>query len=163
VRHRLQPSVDSEIEDSAVQLRGWATRKQQKPRTPSIPNAAWSRACEEARIYASTGDWSQATPRHFVALYDTLHHKIYGVSCEELTPQGRAKVTFAATRVLKVQFDGDANAFAEFLRWTWMREAERERRRRESGFGGGVRIGPWLQFGGTLLTDYRLAVVRAVR
>lgn len=149
--------------ESQTQLIGFLgpRRVNKKPKAPpSIKDRDWAEAMEQAGDFMRTGDWSEAVAKHFVALYDLMHTRVYGVVCVELGPRERFGVSMKAKTMLEKQFDGNAAAMAEFLRWTWQREEWREKRRREDCTGGSQRLGPWLQFNGAVLTDYRLEMSR---
>jgi hypothetical protein len=154
----LRPERRAQIaqdKESGTQLQAWLgpRRGPKKPKAPpSIRDKDWANVMGEAAAHARTGNWDGAQPRHFVALYDYLHSKVYGVACAELTPNVRFLVSKKAEGMLAREFGGDCAAMAEFLRWTWQREDWRER---NLPVGRG-RIGPWLQFNGAVLTDWRL-------
>jgi hypothetical protein len=107
-----------------------------------------------------TGDWTGARPKHFVRLYGMLHRRVYGVEAREL----RNSLTMrAATRFATMQFQNEFNSdpveMADFMRWCWERELGREEWRRRNGRSGG-RIEWRLQFGPSLVTDWRIDVAR---
>lgn len=114
------------------------------------------RAREECEVLAKGGEWVGAAPRHFVALYADLHEKVYETRAAEV---GRKKdflgACSAAGRLLREEFGGENRAFADYMRWVWRREREREKRRTN---GDGRRITWQLMFASrALLTDYRVA------
>jgi len=154
------PPADPEVEVASAQLNTWLERKT-KPRAKTIGNGAWEDARREAQAMMGAGDWSAATPRHFVAAYEMMHTKVYGVAPAELTPQGRMAAAGAAYRILEKEFEGDRQEMADFVRWTWVRENTREQKLRAGNTRyGGFRVGWRLQFGPALVTDYRLAKAR---
>lgn len=70
-------------------------------------------------------------------------------------------VVSAAKGMLEKEFNKDAKAFVEFIRWTWRRERNRETKRKSEG-SEGSRIGWVLQFKNrAMLTDYRVDVARS--
>jgi hypothetical protein len=142
------------------QVAEFAKRPEKRKRSPRIDNRAWQKASEEAKAMMIGGDWTGATPRHFVAAYEYMHERVYGVAPAELNAKERMVSAGCAKTMLDKEFDGDATAMAAFLRWTWQREKGREEWRRANGRDG-QRIGPRLQFHGGLLSDYRLALHRA--
>jgi hypothetical protein len=135
-------------------------KEKSKKRAPAISDAAFDKLRAEARRAMQSGEWGEAGPRAMVALFVELHERVYGVPCSDLTPTARQLASFAASAMLRREFNGDALAMAMFIRWTWMREKERENWRRANGRDGGA-ISWRLQFNGRLLTDYRLAKARA--
>ena len=121
------------------------------------------KARARVREMAETGDWSEATGTHFVAFYEWLHLTVYGVEASELAMVGEwARAAAAAARMLDTHFGGDATVMTLFVRWTWNRESDTEKWRRENKKPGG-RIGWRLQFSGAKLTDYKLDVARQGR
>lgn len=134
-------------------------REKKPKRLGSIPDKAFDRLRNEAVACMKSGAWAEAGPRTMVALFAVLHERVYGVACADLTSSTRLVASFAAARMLEREFAGDAQAMAMFLRWTWMREKEREAWRRANNRDGGA-ISWRLQFNGRLLTDYRLALAR---
>jgi hypothetical protein len=148
-------------DESSVRLREFlGKRGERRRRPPSISDREWALAQEQAGECIRSGRWGDAAPRHLVALYDLMHSRVYGVQCVELLPRDRAIFTFSAKRLLDREFDGVPGAMAEWMRWVWQREADRERRRRFEGRETSSRIGPRLMFGGALITDWRLSQMR---
>lgn len=145
--------------ESQTRLMDWAGQKPAKRKSSTIGDAAWAKACEQAKAMMASADWREATARHFAATYELLHERVYGVLPAELTPHGRSLCAAMAAQLLERQFGGDEAQMASYLRWAWAREHEREKWRRENGRGGG-RITPRLMFGGSLVTDYRVAEAR---
>jgi hypothetical protein len=122
------------------------------------------RSIDEVRADAErmreAGDWSGATPRHLVALYETLYRVVYGYRPTELSSaKGWTGPSAAATRLVAQQFGGSMQATIEFMRWAWQREEKREKWRRENRRDGG-RLGWRLQFGDSLVDEYRIAQAR---
>jgi len=118
---------------------------------------------EEARLEmerrAKSGDWEGATGLHLVLLYAWLHEEVYGVRTSELTPKWRGVAAQMADRLIAGEFAGDVGAAVDFMKWSWKREEGREKWRRENQKEGG-RLGWRLQFGGVLVTDYRVDQAR---
>ena len=132
-----------------------------KPRAKTITPSKMSVAAREASAMMGTGDWSEAQGRHLVALFCLLHEKVYGVdsgmtSAECFFASGMAK------QLMDRDFGGDPGALVAFVKWTWEREVSREKWRRENQKDGGS-IGYRLQFGGRLVTDYKLAMARRAK
>lgn len=101
----------------------------------------------------------EGTPADLVALYCLLHARVYGLHPDELAGDAWRGACSAATRMVRVEFGGDLGAAVELVRWSWAREKDWERHRRENGNGGG-RLTWRRQFGAALVTDYRLDVSR---
>lgn len=159
------PLVPRKVEapsDSAREMEAWAKRPPKRARAKTIPDAQWKRAREEALAMLKSGEWKEATPRHFAAAYALLHERVYGVEPGDLTPTTRLMAAGLAARMLDKEFDADKGALAGFLLWTWKREEGREKWRRENGREGG-RITPRLQFNGAIVTDFRLEMERKSR
>ena len=160
IRPRKEIAAERE---SAAQLSAFigSRRTGVKKRTPpSISDKVWDALKEEARAFAQSGTWEGASPRHFVALYDQMHEKVYGVACAELDKSARFFVSCKAKTMLDQQFTGDAGAMAAFFRWTWQREEWKEKNGKNDG---GWRVTPWQQFNGKILTDYRVDLERQHR
>jgi hypothetical protein len=107
-----------------------------------------------------TGDWSDATGRHHVALFMLLHEKVYGATAAEMNGRACYASAAQAARLQAENFDDDPAALATFVLWTWKREHERETWRRKNGKSGG-RISARLQFGTFMLGDYAVDMKRA--
>ena len=116
------------------------------------------RAASETMAMMASGDWSRALGRHFVALFDVLHRRVYGVDAG-LDSTDCFWAASMAKRLQDGTFGGDPGALVAFVKWTWERELSREKYRRENGRDGG-QIGYRLQFGTRLVTDYRIAMER---
>ena len=101
-----------------------------------------------------TGEWGGAAGRHYVALYEISYEIVYGIPSVEMDGGARAVAGVMAGAMLRKHFAGDEAAMAMFVRWTWEREAGRDKWRRENGRDG-FRIGYRLQFGTSLLADYQ--------
>lgn len=111
---------------------------------------------EEAERRAASGDWDGATGRVFVGLYGVCHRMVYGVTPDELEdPNIFSRYARQANTFLHVSMEDDAAAMAEFIRWTWTREASREKWAATQSISRN-RLGPGLQFSARLLTDYRV-------
>lgn len=139
----------------------WARSKgEKKPRAKTIGNAAWDKARAQAKEFMASGKWEDATPRHYVAAYELMHELVYSVTPTELDSKMRLAAAGMAKAMLDRDFGGESAEMAEYLRWVWQREQEREKWRRANGQDG-VRIGWRLMFNGkNLLTDFRVAKVR---
>jgi hypothetical protein len=151
--------VDAETRESARNLEAWVGSKDRREKPKTIADAQWRKAREWAEGAMRDGDWSEALPRHFVAAYELLHERTYGVAPAELTPAVRLQAAGLAAAMLRKEFDDDPEEMAEFLRWTWNQEAKTEKWRRANNRDG-RRIGFRLQFTGALLTDYRISKKR---
>jgi hypothetical protein len=139
------------------------------PRKPrgkklTLTESEWKQAKRRAHEMMQSGEWGQAWPRDFVATYAIMHSQVYGIEASELTPpEARYRVCAVVQNCLKKEFHNDKNLLAEFLRWTWEREAGRETWRRENGRAGG-RISWQAQFlPGNILSDWRIDSVRKRR
>jgi hypothetical protein len=132
-----------------------ARRKSRK----TVGASVFNRARTEAEEMKRSRDWSGATARHLVALYDLMHEQVYGVEALELGPAERHKAMLLAGNFVKHHFGGDVEACVAFLRWVWTREMDREKWRRENGRSG-QRIGIRLMLSTSLLTDYRVDLAR---
>lgn len=135
-------------------------RKRSGPRAnPGALAEATARAEEMVARFMHGGQVGPVDVRLLVGLYAHLHEEVYGVAPDDLA-RDWAPAVAAARRMVEGQFEGQAYRMVGFLRWTWSREKNRERRRVENG-SDASRIGWRLQFQSlSLLTDYRVAVAR---
>jgi hypothetical protein len=145
---------------AAAELEAWAGVGKKK-RKSAGPDPEKSR--KELAGMMLAGDYSKATATHLVALYEWCHEQIYGVRPAELSTRAAWKqVSFAASKLMKEQFKGDAVAVIDFIRWTWRREKGREDARRAGRNAHIGRVGWRLQFAMRyLVTDYRVETVRS--
>lgn len=113
----------------------------------------------EAEIFRTTNDWSTAKGRHFVALYAWLHAEIYGAEAQDLLDgKSMLAASSAADKMLRVDFEGQAARFVEFIAWCWKREKVAMKK------GVGRRLSWRLQFAlRHLLVDYRVDLMRQGR
>lgn len=140
-----------------------AKADRRKSRAKTIAASQFGRARVEVEEMIESDDWSGATARHLVALYDVMHTEVYGVEPSELGPAERYNAAMMAGNLTKREFSGDFTQAVEFMRWAWAREADNEKWRRENGRTNARRIGARLMFGGSLLTDYRVYLARTGR
>lgn len=135
-----------------------ADRKERAPRRRSWTKIARG-VVEEARERMEVNRWEDADARHLVGLYVLLHERVYGVEPTEVLGDGWPGAVSAAGKLAR-ELEGVERA-VEFLRWTWMRERAREKKREP---GSGSRIGWRLQFAArSLVTDWKVDVVRGDR
>ena len=149
---------------TSLSVADFAMRTPKRKRSYGVPPAARERARAQARAMMASDEtpspWLEATPVHFVALYELLYAVVYGempIDLEDSKPYARAATE--AAECLRVHFGGDQMAMLNYVRWSWKREEERETWRRENQRSGG-RIGWRLQFRGPMLADYRLDQAR---
>ena len=136
-----------------------AAKKASRPKGSA--RDAMASAREEAKAMTEGGDWSEAQPRHLVALHSLLHEHVYGVE-PLMTAREHGIATSCAAGMLRYDFEGNVAMMVEFIRWCWRREAEREQWRRQNGRDGG-RLDWRRQFTGKgPLTDYRVELARKV-
>lgn len=128
-------------------------------KAPKISPARIAKFLADVGEFMAEGDWSTASEGHYVALYVVLHHKVYGLKPAELDDGAQY---FQAMRAAKAFYASTSLApddMVDFLRWTWAREEGRERWRRDNAKDG-QRVGWRLQFGGAMLSDYRVDKLR---
>lgn len=124
--------------------------------TPKAVSGAFVRdAMDRAQAHARKADWDGADESTMIGLFGWLHVEVYGV---DPIPELRHSWHFARQAVVKIrreEFD-QLSDIVEFVRWTWKREREREKWRRENGRSGG-RISWRTQFSyRDLLVEFRL-------
>lgn len=136
-----------------------AFAKEKKPRKPrGISQKKFDEATARAAEMAASLDWSKARAIDFVALYASMHERVYGAA-PVMSPVDRLNASFMAAAFQRTHLEDDPQRLADFLWWVWRREKERESWRRENGRDGGS-ISWRLQFSPRLLTDYRVAMAR---
>lgn len=124
--------------------------------------SGYEQARTQADVFAKSGTWGDAEPRHLVGLYALLHEQVYRVPPDELKDAWKTAVG-VATRTLKNEFDDDICAFVEFIRWTWVIERKKESTRIRNPGEDTFTIGWQYQFKPTkLLTSYRIECARAI-
>jgi hypothetical protein len=149
-------------EEAAKSIDDWAERKGPAPKKGHVTPRAIKKHAAEAAEMMRTSNWSNAKACHVVALYKWCHTKVYGVEAAELTNGFEYMQACAgAARLIKKEFSENTTACIAFVRWTFQREAWKEKKRREEGDESrGFRVGWKYQFGARLLTDYRIDCAR---
>lgn len=122
-----------------------------KPRAMTL--RAFKSLIVETEDLKKRKEWNQFTPKHFVGMYCLLHHHVYGVFPYEVRDNYDNAVR-AARRMLNSEFDQDNERMLKFMIWLWRREDRREKKRDDDN---SFRIGWRLQFGRTLMVDYRVS------
>jgi len=133
-------------------------RPGKRKRATGVTPAKFAEATARAAAMIVSSDWTEARAIDFVALYTSMHEKVYGVA-PVMTSADRLNASFAAAACMRTHFGNEPQELADFIWWTWKREIGREKFRRENGRDGGS-ISWALQFSGRLLTDYRISMVR---
>lgn len=129
---------------------------------PSRPFSGepWKRFESECRAMSRSGDWSAATPAHLVALHEDMHRRVYGVAATMNAAARKRASLFAGQRVSR-DFSGDVVAAAEFVRWAWVREEEREEYRKRTNSESSFVLGyAYLFAGAKVLDEYRVSLAR---
>jgi len=126
----------------------------------SVSRTDVRRMVGEARKMAQDLDHVKVTPSLIVALYYLCHQEVYGAEPVELVGESWRDACLAVGRLIKQEFDGEARAVVEFVRWVWRRERWRESRRHEGERKWRV---TWRQqfVRRDLLSDYRTEQSRA--
>lgn len=139
-----------------------------KGKAPKVSPARIAKFLADVGEFMAEGDWSKAEPGHYVALYVVLHHKVYGLKPAELDDGAQYFQAMRAAKAFYAGLEAHVRSFSksiapddmvDFLRWTWAREEGRERWRRDNAKDG-QRVGWRLQFGGAMLSDYRVDKLR---
>lgn len=142
---------------AALEFAGAPKGRVKKSKT--IGDSAFMKALEQVGEMLKEGKWSEATGRHFVALYADLYFRVYGMLPEDLGPKERVFAAKLAGTMLDKQFQGNRDEMAKFLAWTWTKEKEREQWRRDNQRDGGI-IDWRFQFSAKLVQSYRMACAR---
>lgn len=187
----------TEIEPKAGGMSQWAkTTRSGKPRTTKKPKTiaagVFNRARSETQAMIDSGEWSECTPRHLVALYDLMHMQIYGVEAlmssterhEAVLRMGsfvrrafgtaidccdRRQTSHEAPKTLTCKTCGadvptraNTDPAIDYFRWLWTREMGREKWRRENDRDG-ERLTIHACISSMRLTDYKLHLTRRRR
>jgi hypothetical protein len=151
----FEGSDEQDAEIAAKMLETFCGSPKPPKKTRTISDSVFAKVRRDVEAMIVSGDWSEATPRDFVALYAMLHNRVYGVEPEDLTSTTRLHAAAAARRLLDRSFGGDPGEFASFIRWVWIREESREKWRVQNNISGG-RVSWYKQFNGALVTDWRV-------
>lgn len=120
----------------------------------------WKAVIEERDSRINNRDWAGAMPEVFVALYVSLHSEVYKVA-PTFKPGEKGRAVDAAKEALREHFGGDGDGLADYMRWVWSRQAAEEKKRRAGAKDGSFRVTWKYQWSPTLITDYRVASLRA--
>jgi hypothetical protein len=160
-RGECQP--DEEQSNVSPFLQSLGGPRKTKPRKKTIGNGALNTAVGEASAMARSGDWTDAKAIHFLAVYIVFHERIYKVFPTDLTPEVRHRARFMVANFLEREFGGDTATFADYMRYSWQREAAIEETTRKEHRDRG-RISWYTMFtNGYLLTNYRVHLARVAR
>ena len=142
------------IDFCAQELESQVRLKRPRPRRGVGSRARVEEMRGEAEDMRRRQAWGEMRPSHLVALWEWLYRQVYGVAPEpaEVAPRAWSTNAFAAGRMLRESFDGDAGRMVGFMRWAWAREVRMKRERPD-----GRRIGARLMFSASLCGDWRLA------
>ena len=113
---------------------GEVTAKKRR-RSCTMAASTFNRARVETQAMIDTQDWSACTNRHFVALYDLMHAKIYGVD-SMLSASDRHRFFLLVSGFVKRHFGPNIGEAINYFRWLWQREIGREKWRNETGREG---------------------------
>ena len=125
----------------------------------AVSQSREAKAREEMLSLLASGDWSRADAYSLLALYKWCHAQVYAIEASDVVGQEFGIAAQVAKAFASREFANDYNETVVFIRWTWKREQEREKWRRENGKQGG-RLSWRVQFSNTLLIDYRLYLAR---
>jgi hypothetical protein len=140
-----------------VNEKGRICAKEKRTRT-TVAASAFNRTRAETQGMMDSGDWSACTARHFLALYDLMHEKIYGIE-SGMTASERHTAVLRTGSFVKREFSGDYDKALDYFRWLWTREQGREKWRRENGRDT-TRLILAFCYSSSMLTDYRLMLTR---
>ena len=105
-------------------------------------------------------DWVGLLVSELVGLFSWAHEAIYGVPCDSELAQHRVAAVVAAGKLVADEFNGSTEQAAEYMRWVWAREEQREHwRRANTGYG---KVLTWRQVfvDRALVTEMRLDLAR---
>lgn len=136
-------------------------RKSPKKWSPRS-RAGYERGREEAKaLLDAKAAEDIEKPEHLLGVFALMHERVYGVSPDDLADGWKPAVV--AVRKMIASFGGEPTRVLDLLRWTWRREAEREKA--AAGTGKVRSRLTWrVQFAcSALVVDYRRAVVAGNR
>ena len=156
-----------DVEEAPTGILKWAGAKEkpdgsmaprERKKSPkTIAASVFDRARVEVEEMMRSGEWAGVGARHLVALYAVMHERVYGVEAIELGPTERYNASMMAAGLVKRAFAGSYVDAVAYMRWAWEREEGRLDWLRSKNRELGRRIGTKLMFGGSLVTDYRVA------
>lgn len=147
-------------ENEAAEARTIAFIGEPKPkRNKRITRSQMTKWTSEMQDFMQATEWEDAEPKHFVALYAWLYHKVYGFECALLQGGDDAARACGGARRCLSEFADDATEFASYMRWLWARETAHERYRRDNKQEG--RVMSWhLSFSTKMVVEYRIQKAR---
>lgn len=95
-------------------------------------NSATSDVFAQSKLQAiekmESGDWTDTHPIVFIAVFSIWHEREYGFIDSELEVVRQRKYFISViSNVIRVQFDNNTNDYAEFVRWTFERYAQKSK------------------------------------
>jgi len=128
-------------EEQSKDMLAVAARHSRPPKAKSARKQARNKQSDEARMQAArefargaitqgSNAFDDVDPYLFVALFVEVHAVVYKVEPLELTMGNKAGAAtkMAATMLAGHPFDGSGAAFADYIRWVFVREEKRMKR-----------------------------------
>ena len=159
-------SVVKAEREASARFEAWVTPAPRKldakgkpaRKKPAAGPALVARAVEEMTEIRTGEAWHRAQPKHFVALYASLHEHVYGVKPIELGKEWPFAVS-ACRKLMKDEFEADPLRFVKFMQWVWADEVKAAKKRDASNT---FRIGwKYMFVSRGMVTNYRVVQVRA--
>lgn len=120
------------LELSSFKLRAALPKKKTGRRGRSVPKSRIEEVRRQAEEMRLKDDYSRATAQHLVMLWAWCHEATYGVA-PAMSGKDWQLASFAAGRLVQLEFDGKPERAVALLRWTWKKEAERLKWLKENG------------------------------
>jgi hypothetical protein len=132
-----------------------------KKKRPAKPKKKIEEYVEEAKLCASSGDWSGAGGRVFVGLFAFFNTLLYGsIPLELYEARELSMGAKAANRALHEFFNDDKSALVEFMKWSWESEKRKDAWAMRNGKTRQRMLLRW-QFSPQKVQDYRVEKSRA--
>lgn len=143
---------------AATELEAWAKKR---PATTRVKAGSVEESVGESEQMMSLGEWGEARPRHFVALWAICHKRVYRVDpTSELKGLVWKSAIKAAATMLRNEFNEDSEEMATFIRWCWIKEDSKDKWCKSQNITRSVRIDWRKQFNGAMLADWRVELAR---
>lgn len=157
-QHAKQEIVD--------QFKAFIGEAKPKPQGPRKSHGAWTATLEQfkkagldATERMQTGNWEEAHPLTFLALFNLCHERMYGVEALEIKEATKRKtLMFSVYQVIKEQFNDDCDEYAEFVRWLFEERERKDQWIRSKGDKTCVRINAWSLTKLSLIADYKVSI-----
>lgn len=106
------------LQECTLQKRKRIQETESRSKYNSASPKVFEEAKAEARERMRSGDWTDTHALVFLALYCIWHEKQYAMATPEFdATRQRKHFILVASSLIKTQFNGNSNDYAEFMRW----------------------------------------------